>query len=217
MVENNDYDEILVSKPERNCKSFFKKLKAKKYPVLFSVCFVLLAGFFAFTHVYEIPLPFDAYRMSVETIPNAVIVDKHGETSWVELESAKYNGLVSDDYENVIHVLSRNYQGINGISESSVGRTINRDGDDVRVVYYCYSKPLWNSLFADSDLQEYSEGGRSTGTDMYGNNYQRMSYESQPIEVYYLPRRNLHKIDDFSDVEYDHLREECELIWSGVI
>lgn len=216
MAENYDTDEILASKPESNCKSIFN-LKIKKYLILFSVCFVLLAGFFVFANVYEIPLPFDANRMSVETIPYAIIVDKNGETSWVELESAKYNGLVSDNYENIIHVLSRNYQGINGISESSVGRTINRDGDDVRIVYYCYSKSLWNSLFIDSDLQEYSESGRSTGTDMYGNNYQRMGYESQTVEVYYLPRINLYKIDNLSDVEYDDLRKECELIWTGVI
>ena len=31
----------------------------------------------------------------------------------------------------------------------------------------------------DSDLQEYSESGSSTGTDMYGENYGGVDYESQ--------------------------------------
>ena len=213
----DNFDEILVSEQESDRKSFWKKSKIKKYSIYLSVCLVLFAGFFVFAHTYEMPLPFDANRMSVETIPCAVIVEENGKISWEELESAKRHGLVSDDHKNVINVLYMTYRGINGISEPSVGRTINRDGDDIRVVYYCYTKSLWDSLFVDRDLQEYSEAGRSTGGDIYGDKYQNMNYEPQMVEVYYLPRRNLYKIENLSDAEYDKLREKCDLIWSGVI
>ena len=164
--------------------SSLKKMR-KKGVAIFSLCFVLLAGFLVFTIIYKIPLPFDENRMSVEPVPS-VVVEKDGRTSWVELNTAIHNGYVANDCKDVINVLNRNYKGINGISEESVGRTISRDGNEVRVVYYCYTKPLWNSLFVDSDLQEYSEGGRSTGTDMYGEHYQSIAYKPQMIEVYYL-------------------------------
>lgn len=155
--------------------SVFRKL-TKKRIVFFSFFFVLLIGFVAFTKTYEIPLPFDANRMSVEFVPS-VVVEKNGRRSWKALENAIYNGDVEDDFEEVINVLNRNYRGINGISEESIGRTIVRNGNEVRVVYYCYTKPLWNSLFVDSDLQEYSESGRSTGTDMYGDSYESIAYK----------------------------------------
>lgn len=224
----NNSEKMLVSTfkglpAEENNINFFndKKYKtSKKSKAIFlssCITLLLLAGFFTFANFYEIPLPFDSYRMSVELMPSAVVISENGKVSWKELESAKSKGMVSGDYENVINVLYRNYQGINNISESSTGRTINRNGEDVRLVYYCYSKTLWNSLFKDPDLEEYSESGRSTGTDMYGGNYQSLNYEPQMTEVYYLPLRDLYKIDSLSDTEYDSLRADSGLIWRGTI
>lgn len=213
----DSFNESLEAKPKGKHNILFKKSKRKKCSICLLFCLVLLAGFFVFAHAYQIPLPFDSYRMSIEAIPSAVVVGKDGRTSWVELKSAMDHGLVSDNDKNVINVLNRNYQGINGISESSVGRTVKRDDNNVRVVYYCYTKSIWDSLFIDSDLQIYSESGRSTGTDIYGDNYQSMDYKPQMVEIYYLPRRNLYEIDRLSDVEYDRLKENCELIWNGII
>lgn len=226
MINNSEKTLVSTFKgiaTEENNINFFndnKNKSSKKSKTIFlSSCLtlLLLAGFLTFARFHEIPLPFDSYRMSVELMPCTVVISENGEVSWKNLESAKSKGIVPDDYENVINVLHRNYQGINGISESSTGRTINRNGEDVRLVYYCYSKTLWNSLFKDPDLEEYSESGRSTGTDMYGDNYESLNYEPQMTEVYYLPLRDLYKINALSDTEYDSLRADSELIWRGTI
>ena len=37
------------------------------------------------------------------------------------------------------------------------------------------------------------------------------------IEVYYLPQKNLHELENLSDVEYDNLKEKSDLIFSGMI
>ncbi len=198
-------------------KRFLRKMRSKKVIICLSSLIVFCGLFFVFATNYEIPLPFDAYRMSVELMPHAVFVDKNGRLCWQELESAKSYGNVPEDYSNVKDVLVCKYQGINNISETSVGRTINRDGKDIRVVYYCYTKSLWESLFIDPDLQEFSESGMSTGTNMYGDHYQTLDYEPQMTEVYYLPNNDLFQMNDLSDADYDHLRTTCDLIWSGTI
>lgn len=199
---------------------FSHKVKMKltrKKKLIFS-CIAFLVGFVAFANFYVLPLPFDTYRMSVELVPHAVVVDKNGRVSWEELRSAVSRGTVPEDYKHVTNVLVRKYQGINGIGENSVGRTINRNGEDVRVVYYCYTKTLLDSLFLDPDLQEYSEAGTSTGTDLYGDSFETMAHEPQMTEVYYLPLTDLYNsTDELSDAEYDELRGNCDLIWSGTI
>lgn len=84
------------------------------------------------------------------------------------------------------------------------------------MVYYCYTKTLWNSLFIDSDLMGYSESGSSFGSELYGDCYESGHYEPQMKEIYYLPIRNLERIDRLSDEEFDQLREKCDLIWRGI-
>lgn len=216
------YDKMAAATPqeiplEEKDINFLKQLKKRllrrNMMIAISACIVVFAAFFIFAHSYEIPLPFDSYRMSVELIPHAVVTNEDGKTSWEDLKYVE-----PDEYNSVINVLTRVSRGINGISEESTGRTINRNGEEVRVVYYCYSKTLWNSLFIDSDLQEYSESGTSTGTDMYGDSFQSVDYEPQRIEVYYFPVRDLYdKMEKLSDEKYDQCKENLMLVWSGVI
>lgn len=207
--------------PEDKDIDFLKKLKKRlmRKNIMISVftCIVLLIGFLSFARFYEIPLPFDGFRMSVELVPSAIITDESGRISWEKLESAIYRGVVPENYHNTMDVLNLSYKGINDISERSVGRTINRNGENVRVIYYCYIKTLWNTLFVYPDFVGYSEGGSSTGSTIYGDSYESADYQPQRIEVYYLPIRNLEKIDQLTDDEYDKLKERCELIWSGVV
>lgn len=42
------------------------------------------------------------------------------------------------------------------------------------------------------------------------------AHEPEWREIYYLPMRDLSELDEFSDEEFDALREEASLIWSGV-
>lgn len=216
------YEEMLAAIPEevppeeKNIdflKNLKKRMLRRNIIIAVSTCIMILAGFFIFAYNYEIPLPFDPYRMTVELVPNAVVTTEDGKTLWKGLDYVE-----PDDYSSIIDVLTRVYRGINGISEVSDGRTINRNGEAVRVVYYYYSKTLWSSLFVDPDLQEYSESGTSTGTDMYGGNFQCADYKPQMTEVYYLPVKDIYdKMDHLSDEQYDQLRENQMLVWSGII
>lgn len=220
-----------VIPPEDINIDFIKKLKIKMLQrnviVAVVTCIVVLAGLFIFAKNYEIPLPFDPNRMSVEVFKVAVITNEDGSISWKDLERATSTKVVvpegstrtvlPEDYENVIDAVRIAYKGISKISGSSRGRTINRNGENVTVVYYCYTKTLWDSLFFDGDLTGYSESGSMFGTDIYGDDFESADYEQQMREIYYLPVKSLYKIDNLSDEEFDELREKCYLIWSGVI
>lgn len=93
-------------------------------------------------------------------------------------------------------------------------RTIDRNGEKIKLIYYCYEKPLFFSLFIDPDLQPFSESGARIGIDQPSTLY---SYESLPTEVYYMKEPNLYKYDKVSDKDFDELRKKSDLIWSGVI
>lgn len=207
--------------PEDKNIDFIKKLKAnmlrRNIIAAVSTAVAILACFFIFAKNYEIPLPFDANRMSVELFKAAVTTNEDGKTSLETIDSEILGNVIPEDSDHIIDAVRLSYQGINKISEYSRGRTIRRNGEDVRVVYYCYTKTLWNSLFFDGDLAGYSESGHSYGSAIYGDNYQSTVYKPQRKEIYYLPIRNFFKIDDLSDEEFDKLRETCDLIWSGVI
>lgn len=212
---------VIPQAPEPNDKSidFLKKLKVRMFRrnviVAISTGLVLITGFFIFAKNYEIPLPFDANRMLVEEFKAAVITGEDGTISLESIDPGLLGDIIPEDSSNVIDAVRLAYRGINHISGYSSGRTINRNGEKVRVIYYCYTKTLWDSLFIDSDLLEYSESGSAYGSDIY--DYESRDYKPQMKEIYYLPMVNLYKIDNLSDEEYDKLREKCELIWSGVI
>ena len=68
-----------------------KSLKAKIFRrnviVAVSACLVILGGTIIFAMNYQMPLPFDPNRMSVELIPAAVAVDETGSATWVNLDT----------------------------------------------------------------------------------------------------------------------------------
>ena len=165
---------------------------------------------------YEIPLTFDEYRMSVEVHPAVVVTDEEGRSSWKDIDVISK---IPENYDKIIDVVEIGYRGIFRITQSMIGQDISRNGEDVRVVYYCYYKTLWNSLFFDGDLVDYSEGGWATGDSIYGENYPSADYEPQmkTVEIYYLPMRNLYKLQTLLEDEFDSLKEKATLVWSGTI
>ena len=100
---------------------------------------------------------------------------------------------------------------------TSRSRTIQRDGKTVRIVYYCYTRTLWNSLFNDDSQALNSLVNEG---DIYEESFGRnANADYQPImrEIYYLPMRNLDKLNRLSDEEFDAQKEAARLVWSGVI
>jgi len=208
---------------------FLKKLRArilrKSVIVAFSTCVIVLGSLTVFAKTYEIPIPFDRYRMTVELIPNAVASNADGSSAWWDLSYLEPSDDVyfapdteiPKDYKYIMDVLHIAYQGFSRISGTAISRDINRDGENVRVVFYRYTKTPWTSLFFDYDLVGTHENGTMTGSQIYGESYGRADYEPQMIEIYYLRARDLSRIDRLTDEEFDAQRVNAALVWSGVI
>jgi len=198
-------------------KSIKKKLYKKNSIIGALVCIMVISGFIIFAKSYSVVLPFDINRMFVEEFQAAVVSDENGGVRWLDRNSKLYEDVIPEDCEETINLIRLSYKGINRLEENSRGRNIKRDGEDVWVVYYCYYKTLWNHWFYDGDLAEESESGSSFGSDIYGDGYQNINYEPQMREVYYLPMRDIYKIETLSDEEFDNLKNKAYLIWKGVV
>lgn len=99
----------------------------------------------------------------------------------------------------------------------SNGRTIRRNGKDVRVIYYCYTWTLWNSLFPD---QNSFVGTQISEGEIYEEHFFRnANAEYQPMEreVYYLPMGDMDRLDNLTDEAFDAKRAQAQPVWSGVI
>ena len=99
----------------------------------------------------------------------------------------------------------------------STGKTIQRNGKTVRVVYYCYTRTLWNSLFPDQD--SFLNLSVSEGDVFEENFYRNPNTDYQPMqrEIYYLPMSGLNRLDSLSDEEFDAQKKHAKLVWSGVL
>ena len=208
--------------------NFLKKLKAKMLRrniiVAVTTCIVLLGGLIIFAMNYQIPIPFDPNRMSVQIIQEAVVVNEDGSVRWWDLNliyPPEGFSFTSDDdiptqYEYIRDTLYISWQGFSRISTWSVGREINRDGENIRVVFYIHTKTPWTSLFFDYDLTREQSRGRTTGTQIYGDRFQTAHQEPQKIEIFYLPIRNFGRLFNLSDEDFDAMRFYGYLLWSGM-
>lgn len=211
--------------PEKTEIDFLKKLKAsmhRKYVIVaLSTCAILI-GTTVFLKRYEIPVSYAPDCMTTELYKIAYVPNSRGLREWVYVGPADGAGPEdTDDCQTMEQVrfvlnLSKEQQRVLKINDfTSNGRTIRRNGKTVRVVYYCYTRTLWNSLL---------EGGFIGSTVREGevfeeNFYRNPNADYQPLEreIYYLPMGNMDRLDRLSDEEFDAKREEAELVWSGVI
>jgi len=207
--------------------SFLKKLKHRMFRINATVavitCIVVLAGLIIFLMNHQIPIPFDPNRISVELIPVAVAYNDDGTVSWWSMDVFYNDNVYFFDeaerptaYEYVRDSLHIVWQGFSNISFNGVGRDIIRDGEHVRVVYFRLSKTPWESLFFDYDLTDWQGAGSSTGTRIYGDRFQTVNQEPQMIEIFYLPVRNIIRLLNLSDADFDAQRLNGTLLWSGI-
>jgi hypothetical protein len=195
---------------------FLKKLRSKilrkNVFVSAATCLLIIAALLIFAFNYQIPIPYDHYRMRAEIVPFAVIAGEDGEAAWTFVDDE-----MPADYEFIMDGLVLAYNGFSNISMSREGRDVNRNGETVRVVYYRYTKTPWVSMFFDYDLADYGASGMTSGTEVYGPSYGSLNYEPQMIEVYYLPSRDFSKLANLSDDDFDAQKVNGTLVWSGVI
>ena len=190
-------------------KSLKSKIFRRNVIIAVSTCIVVLSGMIIFAMNYQMPLPFDPTRMSVELIPVAVAVDETGNATWLDLD------IISEaiQYEYIRDSLWISWQGFSRVAIQAAGRDIIRDGESIRVVYYIHTITPWNSVFYDDDL---TGSGRITGTQIYGERFHTAHREPQSIEIHYLPIRNFGRLHNLSDENFDAERYNGFLIWSGV-
>ena len=202
--------------PQKKEIGFLRKLKVKMIKVNAMVAVITLAivliCLIIFARSYEIPIPFDPNRISVDLIPMAVVYNDDGTASWWDHE--RFNS--ADEYEYVRESLHISWVGFSNISMNSIGRDIIRDWEHVRVVFFRFTKTPWVSLFFDYDLTEWQASGRTTGTSIYGDRFQTIAQEPQRIEIYYVPVRNLLRLLRLSDDDFDAYRLNGMLVWSGL-
>lgn len=208
LVEKKDMEQ--TKKPKAG-------IQKKKTAIILTICITLAAGIL-FARRYSIPIPFDANRMFVEKIPSAFTVDKdYGWTYLTNIDGLDFQDskMVLDGKLDTMDLVWFTYRGIHNAGFWSKGRTINRNGESVRVVYYRYTKSLWD-LMLPSDIFAHSESASNYG-EIYSDSpaLDGESHVLEMREIYYLPIRNLAALDKLTDEEYDALRENASLIWSG--
>ena len=215
--------------PEKKEIDFLKKLKAsmhRKYVIVaLSTCAVLI-GAAVFLKNYEIPVSYDPDCMTTELYKIAYVPNSRGLREWVHMGPDQPNsegGQKADtgNYKTLNQIrfvlnLSEEQQKALKINDFiSNGRTVQRNGKTVRVVYYCYTRTLWNSLFRGSFNSSTIREGDVFEEDFYRN--PNTDYQPVEREIYYLPMGNMERLDGLSDEEFDAKREHAELVWSGVI
>lgn len=215
---------ISLGTVERDKKiDFFGKLKRsmlkKNILIVILICGIIIS-FCIFAKNYEIEIPFDPDRMSAEVFRGAVVPDKDGDTSWVSLDELDFSATKNFIEGNLkeIELIQLTYKKISNISgQPHSSRTIYKNGEDIRVIYYCYQKTLWDSLFFWEDNKLPYENGAAYGSFLYGDEYQSIDYRPQKTEIYYLQFNDPESLNALSDDEFVALKKQAQLVWSGVI
>ncbi|MDE7318857.1 MAG: zf-HC2 domain-containing protein [Lachnospiraceae bacterium] len=210
--------------PEKKEVDFLRKLKIRirqRYVFgAFLIC-ALLSGVVGFLKSCDLPVSYDPEKMTVELFQNVCTPNEYGLMQWVgvdTLDSGTAEAAARGDYDTIDEIRLVLKGCVRSDDFTSRGRTIQRDGETVRVVYYCYTRSLWNSLFHPG------EDGFVNSSIHQGAIYERNlfresleNYEPRMREIYYLPMGNMNRMGQLSDEAFDAQRENAVLVWSGKI
>lgn len=212
--------ESLPMEKEADFLRLMKERMRKKYAAAILLTFVFVSGLMIFLKTYDLPIPYDPECMTTEIYQMAYVPNSFGLREWRSLdvlEPDQREAAAAGAYETMeaLRLLLTRSVGSDGIT--SAGRTIQRNGENVRVIYYCYTTSLWNRLFS----AENRFVCRSTATGaVYERLFQRSEvshYEQEQREIYYLPMGNMNRLERLSDEEFDELREKAALVFRGEI
>lgn len=204
-----------------------RHVRRKGLMITLSICVAAIIFLLVAVHV-EIPLNYDDNRMKLEKVKSAVVpVEKLNmeglgdgyivypvDSLPFELKKEMAEG--SDTSLKPLELLHFTYQGLNEATFECVSRSVKRDGQTVRLVFFCYSKTLWN-MIRYGELSGISESGSGYG-DMYDDSIlDDGTYTPEYTEIYYLKKTDLSKFRDFSDGDFIKETTQASLIWSGNI
>lgn len=210
--------------PEKRDVDFLKKLKMRirrRYVFgAFLICAAAI-GVVSCLKAYDLPVPYDPERMTIGLFARAYTPNDYGLMAWSDVESLDpqtAEAAADGAYDTVDELRFVLQECVRSDDMTSRGRTIRRDDETVRVVYYCYTRSLWNSLFHPG-VNGYVDSSVYRGA-IYEKNFFRESlekYEPMMREIYYLPMGNMNRLSGLTDEEFDALKEDAVLVWSGVI
>ena len=201
---------------------FLKKLKRKirhRYAAVAAATCLTLWALAVFAGKYQIAVPYDPEHMTTETYQAVPVVNEFGITQWTDVDALNFEETEAviregQDPIDLVRFVVRESEPYDDFR--SYGRTILRDGQEVRVVYYCYTKSLRSCLALEEKACTFQM--KSTG-DIYGLRLHRADYTPVMTELYYLPMDGLfphYRFARLSDREFDGQRDEAELVWSGM-
>lgn len=210
--------------PEKRDVDFLKKLKTgirRRYVFgAFLICAAVI-GVVSCLKAYDLPVPYDPERMTIGLFARAYTPNDYGLMVWSDVENLDpqtAEAAAGGAYDTVDELRFVLQECVRSDDITSRGRTIRRDGETVRVVYYCYTRSLWNSLFHPG-VNGYVDSSVYRGA-IYEKNFFRESlekYEPMLREIYYLPMGNMNRLTGLTDEDFDALSEDAVLVWSGVI
>ena len=201
---------------------FLKRLKGKirhRYAAVAAATGLTLLALAAFAGKYQIALPYDSEHMETEMYQAVPVVNDNGVTQWTDVDALNFEetGTVIKEGQEPIDLVRFVVREPEPYDDfRSYGRTILRDGQEVRVVYYCYTKSLKSCLVPEEKARRVC--WKSTG-DIYGMRLYRADYTPLMTELYYLPMEGLwldYRFARLSDREFDGQRENAVLVWNGL-
>lgn len=210
-------------KPEYETVEFaktFKKIKAKIYKGRMQAAFItliLLICLILFAQLYRISVPYDSSIMKVEPYQAVAVRSRDGSCYWESLDNLDFETaklVLSGDYKVFNQVQFAHREKKYSLDIEAYGRTIRRGGEAVKVIYFCYTKTLWNHLFPHGEQNYYSY---SRPAIVYGPDCPIEDYQPRPCEIYYLQAENIEKLYKLSDEEFDAQREQAIFVWGGEI
>ena len=210
--------------PKKKDIDFLKKLKTRiRHRYVFGAFLIcaIVTGVVSYLRAYDLPVPYDPERMTIGLFEKAYTPNDYGLMVWSDVENLDAEtakAAAEGTYDTVDELRFVLQECVRSDDMTSRGRTIRRDSETVRVVYYCYTRSLWNSLFHPG-MNGYIDSSVYRGA-IYENTFFRESlekYEPMMREIYYLPMGNMNRLAGLTDEEFDALREDAVLVWSGVI
>lgn len=198
---------------------FLKKMRGrlrKRYAAVMLLTCTVLIGFTVFAKNYNIPVPYNPNYMTVETYEAAPIVSEFGITQWTDLNALDFDtskAVMAGEYDTLSLIRLVITEPALWDNVQSKGRTIYRDGEKVRVVYYCYTRTLWNRLFPSY----YTRLNKTVSTgDIYDMRLHRAEYKPIMTELYYLPMNSARRLEQLSDEEFYSLKKNAIPVWKGM-
>lgn len=203
---------------------FFKKLKKRlrrqEAVIALSAVLVLLALMVLMKYL-NIPVPYNQEHIAVGVEHTIAISEPPYQTMWRDLDLLDFEAtkaFLAGEYEDCERrdFVKLQYSGFDNTNIQKYGRTLNRNGEMVDVVYFCATRELWDMLFSGDHVQEERRGGWTIIGNLDDNTVYH-AYTPRMTEIYYLPMRSISRLAGLSDDAFDAERRKGVLVWSGVI